>query len=44
MDFEKVWFNNSYFVYILDVLYYPATPPTVGDRVRTQTSTDAEYD
>lgn len=44
MDFEKVWFNNSYFVYILDVLYYPATPLTVGDRVRIQTSTDAEYD
>lgn len=44
MDFEKVWLNNSYFVYNLDVLYYPAMPPTAGDRVRIQTSTDAEYD
>lgn len=42
MDFEK-YSLTKVTVYILDLLYYPSTPPTEGDKVRTQTYTDAEY-
>lgn len=43
MDFEKYALTNvTMFILHLDFRYYPSTPPTEGDKVRAQISTDAE--